>query len=283
MLSSSFVWEDRGAQGILPFTHCHPLLRILWAPDVLIWKKAWCRPQGSRTDGKVMAAVPGGKPEAVCGAWSCSVGFLWSSAQGCRGHHLLHLLKEGLGIGEGKCHVQVLLLQPVLWLPQAQIRVGDGAAPTLTSFSRGWKTSPNEAEDRGCPGSEMSLLPEARSSEAPAGPGKFGMKAARTAAATPSSPGWSLGVAHLHPRPLPWGSDEVIRVTPTASALPELPPSFHVDPETCARGRARTPLLTQRGANPLHRPHPWSQAFKGWAGSGWGQAEQLGLGNCGTG
>nr|XP_025715610.1 uncharacterized protein LOC112814329 isoform X2 [Callorhinus ursinus] len=58
MLSSSFVWEDRGAQGILPFTHCHPLLRILWAPDVLIWKKAWCRPQGSRTDGKVMAAVP---------------------------------------------------------------------------------------------------------------------------------------------------------------------------------------------------------------------------------
>nr|XP_025715611.1 uncharacterized protein LOC112814329 isoform X3 [Callorhinus ursinus] len=68
MLSSSFVWEDRGAQGILPFTHCHPLLRILWAPDVLIWKKAWCRPQGSRTDGKVMAAVPGAT-NLLFGSW----------------------------------------------------------------------------------------------------------------------------------------------------------------------------------------------------------------------
>ncbi|XP_027480427.1 uncharacterized protein LOC113939036 [Zalophus californianus] len=177
---------------------------------------------------------------------------------------------------------------------QAQIRVGDGAAPTLTYFSEGGKQARNEAEDRGCPGSEMSLLPEARSFEAPAGPGKFGMKAARTAAATPSCPGWSLGVAHLHPRPLPWGSDEVIRVTPTASALPELPPSFHVDPETCARGRARTPLLTQRGAN---APAPASSMVTGlrglgrvwlgagraaWAGQLWHRTDSQGAGErCG--
>lgn len=37
---SSFVWEAPGAQGILPFKHCHPLLRILRAPEVLNWTRA---------------------------------------------------------------------------------------------------------------------------------------------------------------------------------------------------------------------------------------------------